>query len=145
MRAPANSRRGSTPPADVTAMKSPPSRTHATARPVSSEPDDVDRDVDVRDGLLDGDRRVVDRFVRSQLRKKGVLARARGPDHVRAACLCDLHREMPDAARRTEHEHAIARLDVRRLDERLPRGEPGQRQRRRLHVAQRVGRSRELA
>jgi len=43
------------------------------------------------------------------------------------------------------NEHALARSDLRDVRQTLPRGEPGQRQRRGPHVIERRGLSRELA
>ena len=71
--------------------------------------------------------RVVDRLVGAQLREEVVLGGARRADHVSASRLRDLHGEMTDAARGSQHEHALSRLDVRRLDERLPGRQPGER------------------
>ena len=74
-----------------------------------------------------------------------MLLRARGPEHIGTPRLRDLHRQVPDTARRGEDEDALARLDVRGLDQRLPGREPGQWERSRLDVVQAVGDPRELA
>src|SRR6185503_13630928 len=77
-----------------------------------------------------------DRLVHPDGGEKRVLLRAGGADHVRAARLRDLHGEMPDPAGCGEDQHAALRADSGRLDQRLPRGEAGERQRRGLDVAE---------
>ena len=46
-----------------------------------------------------------------------------GGDHGGAETLCNLRREVADAARRAVHQDFLALLDVRGVDEALPRGE----------------------
>ncbi len=52
---------------------------------------------------------------------------------------------MADSAGRAEDQDAIAGADLRRLDERLPGGQPGERQRRGLDVVERLRRPGKLA
>ena len=126
-------------------MNRPPSRSAAQRALARLAADEVEHDVDVADALLDGLARVVDRLVGAELGQERVLGRARRPDHVRAARLGDLHRQVPDAAGGGEDQHALSGLDVGRLDERLPGRQPGERQRAGLDVAEPVRDPRELA
>ena len=100
--------------------------------------DCVEDDVDVARLRADVLSRVVDRLVRADPTEELVLRRAGRRDHVPAACLGDLHREMSDSARRAEHEHARALGHVGGLVQRLPGGEPCERQRSRLDVGDAV-------
>ena len=59
------------------------------------------------------------------------LGGRRGPGHVRAGRLGELHGEDADAARGAEHQDAVAGLDARGLDREL-RGRTRDRERRRL-------------
>ncbi len=107
--------------------------------------DEVEHDVDVADGLLDRAEAVVDRLVGAQLGEEPVLGRTGRADHVRAARLRDLHGEMADATCGSQHEHALSGLNVGRLDQRLPRRQPGERKRGGLDVGEPLGYAGELA
>ena len=61
--------------------------------------DEVEHDVDVADTRPHRPGRVVDGLVRPERGEERVLLRAGRADHVGAARLRDLHREMPDSAR----------------------------------------------
>ena len=72
---------------------------------------------------------VVDHLVRAELAQEVVLGGARGADDVRAARLGDLHGEVADAAGGGVDQHPLPRPDVGGVDQGLPGGERGQRQR----------------
>ncbi len=97
--------------------------------------DRVEHDVDLAE-RADVLARVVDRLVDAELLQEPVLLAPRRADHRRAARLRDLHGEVPHAACRAEHEDTHSALHAPRLHERLPGGEPRERERRRLHVAE---------
>lgn len=75
------------------------------------------RRIAVVDGLVDADRA-----------QELVLRRAGRAEDVSAARLRDLHGQVADAARRAVDENTLSRPDVRDADQRLPRGQPGERE-----------------
>ena len=86
---------------------------------------------------------------RKWCRKNGsfvsLFPRRRGPDHVRAAGFGDLRRQVPNAAGGSQHEDAVAGTDLRGVDERLPRSQAGERQRRGMMVIERRRQMREVS
>ena len=118
-RSPAASRSASRPAPDGTEMKHPAVAQRRRARRRRLAADEVEHDVDVADAILDGLARVVDRLVGAEPGQERVLGRARRPDHVGAARLRDLHRQVPDAARGARGP-ARAALPRRRRSRRAP-------------------------
>ena len=115
------------------------------AQPVLLARHEVEHDIDVRDDLLEGPGRVVDRLVDSEIPQEAVLLLAGSPDDVGAARLRDLNGQVPDAAGRRVHQNAGALPHLGHVDQRLPCRQPGKRQASRLLVAESVRGSRELA
>ena len=102
--------------------------------------DDVDVARDVFESLL----RVIDRFVHSELAQQ-VLILGRGrSENVRAFPFCELHGEMTNSAAAGMNQHALTWLQLRSVEQRLPRGQRSQRHGRRADVMKRVRFEREF-
>jgi DNA-binding HxlR family transcriptional regulator len=107
--------------------------------------DEVQRHVDAVQLLLERAGGVVDDLVRAQVTEQIVLRRPGGADHPGATGRRDLHGQVPDPTGRRVHEHRPPGRHLRRVDQRLPGRQRGQRQRGGLDVGQRVRGAGELA
>ena len=115
------------------------------AQPVVTPCDQVEHDVDVRDGLLERPGGVVDRLVDPEIAEEVVLLLPGGADHVGASRLGDLHGEVTHPTGRRVDQNARALPHLRHVDQRLPGREPGERQSPGLLIAESVGGTRQLA
>ena len=128
-----------TPPSggsSATETSRPPARSTARgpAQPLAA--DGVEHEVDGLHRVLEARRRV-DGLVCAELADQSEVRRRCGPDHVRAARAGELHGEPADAARGTVDQHALARGEPAVVEQPLPGGERGQRDRGALGVPER--------
>jgi hypothetical protein len=106
--------------------------------------DEVEDDVDVAHGAGDVGGRVVDRLIDAERPQELVLVASCRADHVRAASLRDLRREVPDATGRGVNQDSFAGPHVRGVHQRLPGGQAGEGKGGGLDVGHPVGDAREL-
>ena len=109
-----------------------------------SPPKRVEDDVDVARDVFESLLRVIDRLVHAELAQQ-VLILGRGRrENVRAFPFRELHSEMTDSAAAGMNQHALAWLQLRSVEQRLPRGQRSQRHGRRADVMKRVRFEREF-
>jgi hypothetical protein len=96
----------------------------------------VEDDVDGFHGVLEARGRV-DRLMCAELEDEIQARRACGADHVRAGRTGELHRVPADVARGTVDQHALAGNEPAVVEQPLPGGERGQRDRGALVVSER--------
>src|SRR5205823_4878611 len=73
--------------------------------------------------ILELRRRVIDRHIRAKLFEQILVWRRGRRDHFRAACFCNLDSETADPTRSAVNEDGLSRAKLRRVDQRLPRGQ----------------------
>ena len=88
--------------------------------------------------LFETGRVVVHYPVHAQFPQERLVARRRRADHVRALPLGQLGRDVAYAARRRVNQHRLAGLEVRHVEQRLPRGQGRQRQPGGLRIVHRI-------
>ena len=99
--------------------------------------DRVQHDIHLLRAVLERLAGVVDEHVGPEAAHEVLVARRSDRRHVRAAGLGELHGKRPDAAGTAGDQQALAGDESRLVEQRLPRGGPGQRQRRGVHDVQR--------
>jgi hypothetical protein len=88
--------------------------------------------------------RVIDRFVDSELAQQVLIFSRGSRENVRAFPLRELHGQVTDSAAAGVNQHALAWLQLRGVEQRLPRGQRSQRHGRRADVMKRVRFEREF-
>src|SRR4029077_15918327 len=100
----------------------------------------VDGARDVFESLL----RVVDRFVDSELAQPILILGGSRRENVRAFPFCELHGQVTNTAAAGMNQDALPWLQLRGVEQRLPRGQRSQRHGRRADVMKRVRLEREF-
>ena len=120
-------------------------RAHRRQRALPVATGEVDHRVEFRQLRVEVVVAVVERPRRSQPGEEVGLLAPRGGEDVGAARRGDLHGEVADPARAAVDQHVVALLHADRVDDDLPGGQPGQRQRPRLLDRERVRLALEVA
>src|SRR4029077_4577954 len=102
--------------------------------------DSVDVSRDVFESLL----RVIDRLVSAELAQQVLIFSGSRRENVGAFPFCELHGEVTDSAAAGVNQHALAWLQMRGVEQRLPRGQRRQRHGRRPDMMKRLRFEREF-
>src|SRR6266550_2375269 len=102
--------------------------------------DDVDFSRDVFESLL----RVIDRLVHAELAQQILVLGGSRRENVRAFPFCELHGEVTDSAAAGVNQHTLTWLQLRSVEQRLPRGQRSQRHGRGAGVMKRLRFKREF-
>ena len=109
-----------------------------------SPPMSVEHNIDVARDVFESLLCVIDRLVHAELAQQILILGGGRRENVRAFPLRELHGEMTNSAAAGMNQHALARLQLRGVEQRLPRGQRGQRHGRRADVMKRVRFEREF-
>jgi hypothetical protein len=100
--------------------------------------DGVEDEIDRPDNVLELGAGSVERLLGSELARPLHARSGRGADHMRAAPARELGREMSDAAGGSVDQHSLAFLQAAVVEQSLPGGQPGERDRRALDIGERA-------
>jgi len=107
-------------------------------------PDEVEHKIDIARHVFEFLFRVVDRFVHAEFAQQFLIFSRGRRENVRAFPLRQLHGNVANAAAAGMNQHALTWLQLRSVEQCLPRGHCRQRQCRRADVMKRVRFEREF-